>query len=52
MNDTRIPPAAKWVKVSDAGPDSIEDYDVILIDPVETPAALQPRSGRAESVEP
>ena len=52
MNDTHIPPAARWVKVSDAGPDSIEEYDVILIDPVETPAALQPRSGRAEGVQP
>ncbi len=53
MNDTpHIPPAARWVKVADAGPDSIEEYDVILPDPVETSPVLQPRSDRAESVQP
>lgn len=52
MNDTQVPPAARWVKVCDAGPESIEEYDVILTDPMETPAALQRRSSRAESVEP
>jgi len=50
MSDTQTPPAPRWVKVCDAGPDTIEEYDVILTE--EAPGVLQPRPQRAEGAEP